>query len=73
MIVFIQTNRVHLPVIPTRAPKTPFTDASTSILPFVWINDITKEIRPPPNDEIIVVQVALAAYRHWFPVTPKVL
>ena len=54
----------HLPVMPTNAPKTPLTQARTSILPSKMKNDITKDTIPPPNDDTIVVTVALAAYLH---------
>jgi len=34
---------------------------------------MTRATKPPPKEDSMVVQVALAAKRHLFPVTPNVL
>ena len=62
-----------LPVTPTKAPKTPFMHAKTSILPPDEIKVYTIATKPPLKVDAIVVQADLAASLHLFPVTPKVL
>ena len=64
---------LFLPVTPTKAPKTPFMHAKTSILPPDEIKVYTIATKPPLKVDAIVVQADLAASLHLFRVTPKVL